>query len=158
MTYSINYLSGKKNPVAAFTYNSTLKTLVPTASRFEFETGADFMAIKVDGDYVLFHDDESGLLCGDMITKDKSESPRIEIIENTCGIKQRIASITQTGALVAKTVEESASLPAESMNLLDRVSFSKAGVFTNKVNEVWLMTDEGGNYVMTEGKFIRVRI
>jgi hypothetical protein len=157
MTYYIDYLTSANNPVRAFNYDADAKSLVPTSDAFEFETGVDYIAIKVDGDYLLVCD-EDGLLCGDVVTKSQNEFPRLDIIAHTCGVKQRIASITQEGKLITKAVTESETLPEDSMNLDDRVAFSKAGVTAPVINEVWFATDEGGNYLVNEGSLLRVRI
>lgn len=152
--YYVTLDMGDGRITRAFTYNATSKVLVPVDDRVDFEQGSDYFAITVNGDYPLLFDSD-GLIVGDVFESQTPKAPRLQFIRQSCGVRHVMATLSQDGSLATKAVTESDTLPTGDLILLDNVAISLSGVTTTKVNEVWFLSDSG-NYVVSDGQFIKV--
>jgi hypothetical protein len=153
-TYHIDLASSPGAVIRAFDYDAAGKSLIPRSLRCELETGFDYWAIKANGDYLAIFD-EDGLVCGDFSPKLTAQHPRLEFICTEHGIKQCIAVLTQTGILYCPGVSEQDILP-DGLNLFDQVVINRDGVWATKLSELWLLSDNDGNYLCCDDKLIAI--
>lgn len=153
-SYLIELMPANFNTAPAATYDAVNKKLVSTDSRIVIEKNISDWAIKINTDYSMVFDSD-GLLVGDF-EEDPQEFQKLVFSILKCGgIKQKIASLSQTGRLWTPAVHEVDVLPSEGMNLYDNVVISTAGLYTTKINEIWFLTD-AGNYIVSDGQLIQI--
>jgi hypothetical protein len=126
------------------------------SDRVVFEQGGDYWALKIDGEYAMIYDVD-GLLIGDLESGQAAEYPRLDIYGQWGSMTQRMATLSKTGRIQTPVVEEVTTLPTTGgMNLFNDVWITPDGVFAEKINEVWFLTDNGGNYLCDNGMLIQV--
>jgi hypothetical protein len=154
-TYRIDIVPTPSTATVGFTYDPATKALTAVDSRCEIETGTGYFAIKANGDYLLIHDAD-GMCVGDISYAQPNEYPRLDFIATGRGMVQRIASLTQTGVLHTRGLYEDDELLA-GMNLYDAISFTNMGTWTSSAVELWLLSDDNGDYVCDSGQLICVK-
>jgi threonine dehydrogenase-like Zn-dependent dehydrogenase len=138
----------------ALTYASG--AITSANDRVVVETAGSEWAIKIDGDYSLVYDAD-GLLIGDFDAPKAQDYPRLDFYGYTSGVKQRMASLSKAGRLQTVGVYESDTLPSNGIVLFNNVSITASGIYSDRVNEVWFITDNAGNYVCSNGELIAIR-
>ena len=151
MTYKVNIRTEGGESLGA-TYDAPNKTIVPVDPRITIESGDGYWALLLNDEYVLLTDSD-GVSIGDICLASPGAS--LVFYAQGCGFQNTLAILNQQGMLSPSgDVFEVDAL--DEFNLQDKISFASVGVKITALKELWLLTNESGQYITSDGLLIAI--